>query len=221
MATHFTTKRKTQTEVQELLNNFQLALNGEKKYHDTLDNLLEGLQIIDFDWRYLYANNTVVKQGKFSREELLGHTMMEKYPGIENTEMFKTLSLCMNARIAKYFENEFVYPDGSAGWFELSVQPTEEGLIILSNDISERKKSEREKIDYTKALEDVIFMTSHNLRQPVTHIQGLVNLLRNYRDKPEELDKIIDYLQESSIALDTYTREITGYVHAMEIKAKK
>ena len=36
----------------------------------TFDHLLEGFQIIGFDWRYKYVNDAVVKQSKFSREEL-------------------------------------------------------------------------------------------------------------------------------------------------------
>ena len=220
MNQHFNIHGKTETEVLELLNSVQLALEDEKLYHDTLDHLLEGFQMIGFDWRYKYVNNTVVQQSKFMREELLGHTMMERYPGIEHTEMFKTLTLCMDARIPSIFENEFTYPDGSSGWFELSIQPTEGGLIILSNDISVRKRAEKEKAEHLKGLEKVLFMTSHNLRQPITHVQGLVNLLKNCKNSPEELDKIIDYLEESAQALDRHTREITGYVHAMEIKAK-
>jgi PAS domain S-box-containing protein len=221
MDQQFSIKGKTQTEVLELLDNFQRALETEKKYHDTLDNLLEGFQMIGFDWRYLYVNNTVVSQSKFSREELLGRTMMEKYPGIEKTEMYKTLSLCMNARISKHFDNEFIFPDGSSSWFELSVQPVEEGIIILSNDITGRKRSEKEKIEYTKDLEEMIFMTSHSLRQPIVHIIGLASLLDNCNNSEEELAKIGNYLKEAAISLDIFTKELTGFIHALEIKAKK
>lgn len=136
---------KTETEVLEILSSFQKALESEKLYHDTLDNMMEGFQIIGFDWKYLYVNNTVVRQSKFSREELINRTMMEMYPGIENTPMFQALRLCMNARVTKQFENEFKYPDGSSGWFELSIQPVQEGLLILSIDITHRKKAEKEK----------------------------------------------------------------------------
>ena len=30
----------------------------------TLDHLLEGVQLIDFNWQYIYVNNTIVKQSK-------------------------------------------------------------------------------------------------------------------------------------------------------------
>jgi PAS domain S-box-containing protein len=116
--------------------------SSEERYHHALDSLLEGAQIIGFDWRYLYVNDTVAGHGREAKERLLRSTMIEVYPGIENTPMFATLRTCMEERTAQQIENEFVYPDGSKAWFELSVQPVPEGIFILSLDVTERKRSE-------------------------------------------------------------------------------
>src|SRR5574341_480965 len=99
---------------------------GEEHYHNILDNLLEGCQIIGFDWRYLYLNDAVARHGRKIKEELLGHTMMEIYPGIEKTDMFTALRECMDDRDSRHLENEFTYPDGTKGWFELGIQPVPE-----------------------------------------------------------------------------------------------
>jgi len=115
---------------------------SQERYRGTLDNMLEGCQIIGFDWRYLYVNDAVAKHGRHTKEELLGHTMMEMYPGIENTEMFAELRSCMEKRTFHRMENEFTFPDGSKGWFELSMEPMAEGVLVLSSDITERKRVE-------------------------------------------------------------------------------
>lgn len=107
-----------------------------------MDDLIEGCQIIDRQWRYLYVNNTVVRQARRSREELIGRTMMEAYPGIQDTAMFGELRECMENRVARHLENEFTYPDGETGWFELRFNPVPEGVFILSLDITERKEAE-------------------------------------------------------------------------------
>src|SRR5690606_30539175 len=52
------------------------------------NRLLEGCQIVSRDFRYLFLNEVILEHGKRPWEELLGKTMMEVYPGIENTEMF-------------------------------------------------------------------------------------------------------------------------------------
>ncbi len=121
---------------------------GEERYRETLDNMLEGCQIIGFDFTYIYVNSAAAKQGKYVKEELTGHKMTERFPGIEDTEMFKTLKYCMEKRAAKNFENRFTFPDGSMGSFFLSFQPVPEGIFILSEDITERKNAE-EKLQST------------------------------------------------------------------------
>jgi len=111
-------------------------------YEKIGDNLFEGLQVIGYDWQYLYINPAVEHHSKKSREELLGRTMIEIYPGVERTEMFAGLKRCMETRVPHRMQNEFQYPDGSVGWFELVMQPVPEGVLIFSLDITELKKTE-------------------------------------------------------------------------------
>lgn len=115
---------------------------SEARFRKMMDDMLEGCQIIGFDWQYLYVNKVVAGQGKQTREALLGHTMMEMYPGIERTPLFETLKQCMTERVARKIENEFHFPDASVGWFELSIEPMPEGIFILSMDITDRKRGE-------------------------------------------------------------------------------
>ena len=110
--------------------------------HSTLDNLMEGCQIVDRDWRYVYLNRVAAEHGRKSVKELVGRTMPEAYPGIEQTEMFRVLRRCMESRRPAAMENGFTAPDGSTGWFQLVIQPVAEGLFILSLDITERKRTE-------------------------------------------------------------------------------
>lgn len=133
----------------------QAILVGEKRYHRVLDAMIEGCQIIDYDWRYVYLNEVAANQGKYRAEELLNRTMMEIYPGIEETEMFSALKRCMEDRAPSRMENRFVYSDGNIGWFELSIQPAEEGIFVLSVDITERKQAEQALRESEKLLREI------------------------------------------------------------------
>lgn len=117
---------------------------SEVRYHHILDSMTEGGQIIGWDWRYLYVNEVVAQQGRRTPDELLNHTMMEMYPGIEKTALFEALQRCMHARQPTRMENPFTFPDGNVGWFDLSIQPVEEGIFVLSTDITARKLAEVE-----------------------------------------------------------------------------
>src|SRR5688572_12030233 len=112
--------------------------------HVVLDHLLEGCQIIGFDYRYLYVNGAAVRHGRRPHDELIGRTMMEMFPGIEHTVMFEALRRCMIERIPAELDNEFQYADGTTSWFSLKLEPVPQGVFILSIDISERKRVERE-----------------------------------------------------------------------------
>jgi len=123
------------------------VLEKETHYKGLLENMQEGIQIISFDWRYLFLNKVVIRQSKFSEAELLGRRMMDVYPGFEKAPLFVELQNCMQSRISKTIVNEFEFPDGSKGWFELSVQPVPEGILILSIDITDQKRLEKELVD--------------------------------------------------------------------------
>jgi PAS domain S-box-containing protein/putative nucleotidyltransferase with HDIG domain len=116
----------------------------EERFRSTLDNMLEGCQIISPDWRYVYINDAAARQGRNEKSEMIGHTMMELYPGIEHTEMFSHLKRCMHKRLPYNMENLFQYPGGSTAWFELRMQPAPEGVFILSEEITDRKQVEKE-----------------------------------------------------------------------------
>lgn len=120
----------------------QNATNGLSR--PDLDNLLEGCQIIGFDWRYVYLNKTAQNHNHIPNEELLGKKYEEIWPGIEKTEVYRLIKSCLEERTAHHFENEFTYPNGKIGWFDLSIQPVPEGVFILSIDITERILMTRE-----------------------------------------------------------------------------
>lgn len=182
----------------------------------SLDYLLEGFQLIDFNWQYVYVNKSIVKQSKYQhKEELLGFTMMEKFPGIEETDMFKMLNFCMKERVSACFENEFSFPDNTVGYFELRVQPVPEGIFVLSIDITARKKAEQERKRFIKGLEEMIFMTSHKVRQPVSNIIGLSDLLEDDGLSQLDLKEICDFMKESALTLDEFTKELTSFIYEL------
>lgn len=212
-------KGKTEEELIEIVNRYQSILDKEKRFHIILDNMQEGFQIVDFEWRYLYVNDTVIKQSKFEKGDLIGYKMTDMYPDFEHTETFKQLQECMVNRVPKSFENHFTYPDQSTAWFELRIQPVEEGLFILSMDISERKKAEQDREQHIEEIEQLLFKISHEVRQPVCHIIGVSNMLDNSLITPEEFQKVVSYMKKSAVLLDTYTQELTDFVSDMKMNA--
>lgn len=153
------------------------------------DQLLEGCLIIDENFRYTYINEAAAKQAQKTREELLGKTVMEAYPGVENTEMFLQLKRCLQENAQYEMVSEFRFIDNSSRWFQLRMTRIPEGVFILSLEITDTKKAHMDEVEkgqkYKKILEnlkDIVHIIS--VEGAIMYVTPSVESILGY--KPEE-----------------------------------
>lgn len=148
---------------------------SRRQIRHTLDSLIEGIQVIDFNWHYLYMNTAVTKQFNNSKQEPGSTTMMERYPGIETTEVFTVLQECMANRTHERLEIEFIYPDPAMEkWFDLSIVPVEEGICIMSLDITAHKIAEEKAEKSTR-----LYAFISQVNQKIVRVRDEKALYRN------------------------------------------
>lgn len=189
---------------------------------DILNVLIEGFQLISYEWKYLYVNEAVIKHSKYnSKEELMGYTMMEKYPGIEKTPLFRELEKCMVDREPISFINEFEYPDGTKGWFDLRIHPVPEGIYILSIDISDQKKAELLNQEYTSKMEEIIHLTSDKIHKPVSDFIDIISLIENEEISEVEFIKLAKHLKKGLYDIEKLTKELKVFIEKQKMLRSK
>lgn len=110
--------------------------------YSVFDNLLEGVQVISEDLRYLYLNQSVKEQAGISQRDVIGMKCEEVFPGIEESNAFVLVRKCLATGQALNELNKFEFPDGSNGYFELRLNRIPEGVLLFSMDQTENKRKE-------------------------------------------------------------------------------
>lgn len=117
-------------------------MGTDSAVRSSIEKLLEGIQIIGFDWTYLYLNEAAERHARRPASDLIGRRMTECYPGIDQTPVFQAMKRVMQARQPEQLLSEFTYPDGTQGWFEVLIEPVPDGVCVLSLDISDKQRAQ-------------------------------------------------------------------------------
>jgi PAS domain S-box-containing protein len=179
-----------------------------KRLETILNSISDGFLVYDRNWRYTYVNQRAAEIVGVPREKMLGSCIWELFPYAVGTKFDTEYHRAVSTGKAVHFEE--YYPDPVNVWFEVSAYPSEEGLSVFFQDITERKKAEVQLEDYKNNLEKIVEertkqlkdserlaaigatagMVGHDIRNPLQAIAGDVYLLREeLRGMPEREEK--------------------------------
>lgn len=154
------------------------------------DNLQKGCFLLDFDWRYLYVNDSAARIVRRTKPALLGYTLMACEPGVETTALFAVLQRTMHDRTVACVEQQYFYSDGTFVWLELEVQPVDEGIFVLASDITACKQAA------------VIEPHAQGLAQQVNQLEQYVQTLTTERQAhKEQLEMILQHCTDGILLI--------------------
>lgn len=135
----------------------------------------------------------------------------------QNKEKIKRASELIIANRELMFNNaekekrvlELIIANRELAYQKLEKNVRESELLTAHKSI---EKLEQKQKEYIEGLEEMMFMTSHQVRQPIANILGFSNVLNQLMDSPEELKQAIIYIKEATLTLDVFTRELTAII---------
>ena len=110
--------------------------------YQLFDHLIEGVQVVDFDWRYIYVNKSSAIQLNCSASDILGKELKSVFPILNNSAVEVLFKHCLVDRKDGRDEVQIIFPRGIKKWYDLKVIPIPEGMLIMTADITERKRSQ-------------------------------------------------------------------------------
>lgn len=127
-----------------------------RKFEGVFEALKDSIVCIDRHWNCTFANSAALTILK--TDTLIGENLWTRFPS-NNEEPFASNYLkTMEQRVPTEFEA--YYPQPLEIWFRVFAHPFEDGIIIFSNDISDRKRTEALRDATAQRLNQVLEVTS-------------------------------------------------------------
>jgi PAS domain S-box-containing protein len=147
--------------------------SARRKENAIIENAVDVICSVESDGHITAINPAVRKVWGYSPEEVVGSrvSFIIKPEDVEDT--LGALDKAVTERSPVTFENRIKRKDGSFAdmLWSASWSPAERSLFCIAHDITERKEIERLKQDF-------VDMISHDLRTPLTSVQGFLSLLQ-------------------------------------------
>ena len=113
--------------------------------NDLLDHISDTFISLDHELRYIHVNNAFEKLTGILPQTVIGKTVLEVFPDVENTPTYQAMLKAHAER--QYICNEDYYAPLNL-WQENRIYPTDLGISIFIRDISDRKEA-LEKLRYS------------------------------------------------------------------------
>lgn len=106
-----------------------------------IDRISAGIMAFDDEWRFTYVNDAAEEIFQEPAEELLGNRIWDLFPESRETEFFDKYHEALETREQLSIE---LYYDEWDKWYREELFPSPEGLTVISQDVTEQKRRERE-----------------------------------------------------------------------------
>ena len=126
---------------------------AEKSRNEILSRVSDGFFSVDNEWRMIYANAAALKTWQLKPENVYGKTIEEMFPEAWKSGFFAVFREAMEKQHPMVSEE--YYPLYNR-WYSATCYPSESGMSVYFQDITERKLAEIETAEYAEQLNTIL-----------------------------------------------------------------
>lgn len=166
----------------------------------------------------LFANDKFCEVSGYSKEDLIGANHNIVNSGLHSKEFFKEMWRTVGKGNIWQGEIRNKKKNGDFYWVDTVIFPVYEHqqkqkqYFSIRTLINDKKEAEHKKLQRIDELQSLLFEVSHGLRQPVTQLMGMTELLSQTSESLNSIAQIVEYMKTSTAMLDNYTRELTQHL---------
>lgn len=189
--------------------------NNERRFRSLLQNSNDGLTLMTVEGIMLEVSPAGQKITGFTEAEMVGHSRFDLiHPDDLNHVMEAFINVIENPEKTENFEYRSLTIDGTYKWLDACCQnmlndPAVTAIVINYRDITERKNQELEREKLIKTLNqknndlrNFSYITSHNLKAPLSNLMGFLELLEDIPIEDPTLRNILDGFGASTAQLN-------------------
>ena len=202
LVTDITSQLETENALQQAADIFKNIQIGLFIYR--LDDLED-----DRSLRMIAANPTSLELLGLKEKEIVGRKIDDIFPNLRMHKIPQQYAEVVRTHIPIAFDDIYYEDDRIApSFYSIKVFPLPNQCVGISfENVSERRKTERELLTRNHELNNFVYKVSHDLRAPLSSIKGLINLFKLEKNPLLYLPKIEDRINH----LDGFIRDILSH----------
>jgi PAS domain S-box-containing protein len=171
---------------------------SESRFRSAFDDAIVGMALTSVDGHVRRVNGTLCRMLGRTEDELVGvHITDLTHPEDRDKNQEEVRAIIAGERDGGRWDKRYLDASGQTIWVELSTSLVRDDagepshFVTQISDISARKRADQLKDEF-------IATVSHELRSPLTSIQGYVELLAEQEGRPEQDARWLDVIGRNS-----------------------
>lgn len=194
---------------------------SENRFKTLIQEGSDLISIIDKNKNYKYLSPAFTTILGIEYEDLIGTQPINRIHKDDVEKVAQTTARLQDEKRVQYQPFRYRVGTDKYRWLEtvatnLLDDPTIQGVLLNSNDITDQMNYIQAIEDQNTKLKEIAWIQSHLVRAPVVRILALIDLLRDNKDAVEQ-PEILNYIYESTRELDLLIKDIVDKAQKIDL----